>query len=203
MTGRASDHEAREDGRERDEHLVKLTADGDRDAFAELMRRHEDLVFGTCLRLVRDRELALDTTQEVFITVFRKASRFRGESAFTTWLYRIAVNASYDQLRKTSRRRTVPLPEQHDPADDSASAPFESVELRPSVLDALSRIPEEFRAAIVLMDAQGLSVAETAGILDVPPGTVKSRVFRARRLLAKELGNLMDDSEHHTDEHHA
>ena len=178
--------------RDRDRDLMARAATDDRAAFTELMDRHEDMVFAVAMRMMRDREAALDATQETFLTVLRKADRFSGESAVTTWLYRVATNTCLDMLRKQKRRRFEPLPEHHEEPDRSANEPFEAVEVRPDIEKALADLPEEFRAAIILSDIQGLSIAEIGQILDVPPGTVKSRVFRGRRLLAEKLGNLMD-----------
>ena len=172
--------------------LMTMVKAGDRGAFDELMRRHEDRVFAICLRILRQREAALDAVQDTFLTVFRKAGQFRGESAFSTWVYRVAVNTCYDQIRKTKRRRTDPLPETHDPADPSAEEAIESVGLRPDLNAALAQIPSEFRAAIVLVDVEGLSVAESAAILEVAEGTIKSRLHRGRRQLAEILGNPGD-----------
>lgn len=186
---------------ERDHELIARTAAGDRDAFAELMRRHEDMVFAVCLRIMTNREAALDAVQETFITLFRKADRFRGDSSVSTWLYRVATNTCLDQLRKQRRRAADPLPEHHDPADVAASDPFSSVELRPSIEAALAGIPEDFRAAVVLSDIHGLGMDEISGILDVPVGTVKSRIHRGRRQLAEVLGNLREGSERRRDEH--
>lgn len=185
---------------EPDGRLILQAASGDSNAFAELMRRHEGLVFSVCMRMLTDRDLALDATQDVFVSFFRKAGQFRGESAVSTWLYRIAVNTCLDTLRKARRRPIEALPEHYDAADFSAGAGFVAVELRPEIEKAIGSIPIEFRAAVVLSDAHGLSLAEVAEILGVPVGTVKSRVFRARRLLAEQLGNLMEGPRHQTDE---
>lgn len=178
MTGSSSDAE-----------LITLVVAGDRPAFDQIMRRHEDRVFSVCLRILADREQALDATQETFLTVFRKASQFKGKSALGTWIYRIAVNTCYDQLRKAKRRRTSPLPEHVDPADPAAEDAVESAALRPELVAALDAVPRDFRAAVVLSDIEGMSMPEISEVLGVPVGTVKSRVFRGRRLLAKELGN--------------
>ena len=175
---------------------------GDVGAFNDLMRAHEDRVFAICLRMLRDRDAALDATQETFITVFRKVDRFAGHSAFSTWLYRVAVNTCYDQARRAGRRSVEPLLEGIDPADASAQTALESAELRPELETALAALPAEFRSAVVLCDAQGLSLQTAAEILGVPVGTVKSRVFRGRRLLAEALGNLRPVSDHLSDEHH-
>lgn len=177
-----------------DRELMGMVAGGDRAAFTEVMHRHEDMVFAVCLRLMGNRDLAFDATQETFITVFRKADRFRGESALTTWLYRVATNTCFDLQRKAKRRATEALPEHYDPIDRGANDPFESADVRPDIAAAIAELPHEYRAAIVLADAHGLALGDVADILDVPVGTVKSRVYRARRLLAEALGNLSPPS---------
>lgn len=173
-----------------DRVLVERFLSGDRNAFDLLMAAHEDRVFSVCLRIMRDREAALDAAQETFITVFRKADMYNGESAFSTWLYRVAVNTCYDQLRKLKRRRTEPIPEGRDPSDPSVDAQFTAVELRPDLQAALETLSEDFRAAVILSDLEGLPLADVSEILGVPVGTVKSRVFRGRRLLADNLRNF-------------
>ncbi len=175
-----------------DTALVTRVGGGDRQAFDELMRRHEDRVFAICLRIMRHREAALDAAQDTFLTVFRKADQFRGDSTFSTWLYRVAVNTCYDHLRKAKRRPAEPLPETHDPPDRSADDALESAEIRPDLVTALGQLNEEFRAAIVLVDVEGLAVGEVAQILEVAEGTVKSRLHRGRRQLAGILGNRQD-----------
>jgi RNA polymerase sigma-70 factor (ECF subfamily) len=183
------------DRAELDALLIGRYLQGEVAAFDELMRAHEDRVFAVCLRMLRDREAALDATQETFIAVFRKADRFAGRSAFSTWLYRVAVNTCYDQARRRRRHAAVPLPESNDPVDVSADDGFTSAELRSDIEAALVALPDEFRAAVVLADVEGLSLQEVADILEVPVGTVKSRVFRGRRLLAESLGNLKGPSD--------
>ena len=169
--------------------LIERFVGGDRSAFDTLVRAHEDRVFSVCLRIMANRESALDATQETFLTLYRKADRFAGTAAFSTWLYRVAVNTCYDLLRKEKRRRADRLPEHHDPADASAADAFTSVELRPDLEQALGRIPDEFRSAVVLSDLEDLPIADIAEILGIPPGTAKSRIFRGRRLLADILRN--------------
>lgn len=173
-----------------DYELVQRYLDGDGAAFEELMSAHEDRVFGVCLRMLRDRDAALDATQETFITVLRKADRFAGRAAFSTWLYRVAMNTCYDALRRRKRKPESQLPEHHDPPDRSAEDTLEAVELRPDLEAALAGLPVEFRAAVVLVDVEGLAITDAAELLGIPVGTVKSRVFRGRKLLAAELGNL-------------
>jgi len=185
MTDRALDDRA----------LIERYLAGDAAAFDELMRAHEDRVFGICLRMLRNREAALDATQETFITVFRKADRFAGRSAFSTWLYRVAVNTCYDAARRNQRRQADPLPEGLDPADVSAGDGYESAEVRPEIDEALARLPTEYRAAVILSDLEGLALETVSEALGVPIGTVKSRVFRGRKLLAEHLGNLRGASD--------
>lgn len=170
--------------------LINRYLAGDIDAFNELMDAHQDRVFGICLRMLRDREAALDATQDTFLTVFRKADRFQAKAAFSTWLYRVAVNTCYDNLRKHKRNRTGPLPDSHDPADVRSADAFTAVELRPDIQAALETLSPEFRSAVVLVDLQGMSLDQASDALEVPTGTLKSRLFRARRQLAKVLGNL-------------
>ncbi|HXV70459.1 MAG TPA: sigma-70 family RNA polymerase sigma factor [Acidimicrobiia bacterium] len=172
-----------------DAELLARVVDGDHDAFTQMMRAHEDRVFSVCLRIMGNRELALDATQETFLTTFRKASQFKGNSALGTWIYRIAVNTCYDQLRKQKRRKTDPMPEHLDPTDYSAEDAVHAAGLRPEIQRALAAIPEDFRMAVILSDIEGMGLPEVAEILEIPVGTVKSRVFRGRRLLAGELGN--------------
>ena len=109
-----------------------------------------------------DREKALDATQETFLTVFRKADQFQGKAQVGTWIYRIAVNTCYDQLRKQKRRPSEALPDHVDPADPSAEEAVQSAGLRPEIQQALAELPPEFRAAVVLSDMEGLSMPETA-----------------------------------------
>ncbi len=169
--------------------LVARVVSGDREAFNAVMRGHEDRVFSVCLRILGDREKALDATQETFLTVFRKTHQFKGDSALGTWIYRIAVNTCYDEIRKSKRRLIESLPDHLDPSDPSAEAAIESAGMWPEIEVALSSLPPEFRSAIVLSDIEGMTMVEVAQTLGVPVGTAKSRVFRGRRLLAKRLGN--------------
>lgn len=186
MTGRA----------DADRELIRRYLAGDVDAFETLMQAHENRVFSICLRMLRNRDAALDATQDTFLTVFRKADRYKEQAAFSTWLYRVTVNTCYDHLRREKRKRTEPIPEHFDPDDPRSADPLRAVELRPDIEEALARIPPEFRAATILVDLAGMSLEGAADTLEIPIGTVKSRVFRARRLLAEELGNLGPPKKH-------
>lgn len=173
-----------------DSELLARVVDGDHQAFDEIMRLHENLVFSICLRILGDRERALDATQDTFLAAFRKADQYQGRSAVGTWICRIAINTCYDQLRKAKRRPTEPLPDHVDPVDHGASDLLASAAIRPEIQAALASLPPDFRAAVVLCDIEGLPLSDVANALGVPVGTVKSRVFRGRRLLAGRLGNL-------------
>lgn len=188
---------------EEDRLLVDRFLGGDQKAFNELMAAHEDRVFGICLRIMRDRERALDAVQETFITVYRKADRFTGESAFSTWLYRVTTNTCYDLHRKLKRRAADTLPDITDPVDPHTEAAFTSVELRPDIARALATLTPEFRTAIVLADMEGLPLSDVAEALEVPLGTIKSRVFRARRQLADSLRNQSSDNQRPNGNHDA
>jgi RNA polymerase sigma-70 factor (ECF subfamily) len=178
-----------------DVELIDRYLAGDVSAFNELMDAHEDMVFGICLRMMRDREAALDAAQDTFLTVFRKADRFQAKAAFSTWLYRVAVNTCYDHLRRAKRKRLDKLPESHDPVDLASEDELGSIEVRPDIEAALATLSDDFRAVVVLVDMQGMSLEQASDTLEVPTGTVKSRLFRARKLLAKQLGNLIEGSE--------
>lgn len=168
-----------------DAELLAAHCDGDRDSFGELFRRHRDRMWAVALRTTNDPELAADAVQDAFISAFRRAEGFKGQSAVTTWLHRIVVNASLDRLRR--RRPTNELPDgDHalltDPADAHAS-----LETRLDVREALARLPEAQRLALVLVDMYGYSVADAAEVLGVAEGTVKSRCARGRKALVPLL----------------
>jgi RNA polymerase sigma-70 factor (ECF subfamily) len=172
-----------------DEVLLAAHLRGDPAAFGQQVARHERRIYGLCLRILGNREDAEDATQEAFVAALRKASSFRRAAAFSTWLYRIAVNAATDQARRRGRARTAPL----DLEDAGlAVAPGgelgEVVASAVAVQTALAKVPEEFRVAVVLCDLYRVPYADAAQILEIPVGTVKSRVFRGRLALAECLG---------------
>ncbi|MEU5820769.1 RNA polymerase sigma factor SigM [Streptomyces sp. NPDC047803] len=171
---------------------------GDPDAFGELARRHRDRLWAVALRTLGDREEAADAVQDALVSAFRAAHTFRGQSAVTTWLHRITVNACLDRVRKAASRKTSPVddPERLDQLlepHESAEAPAERHDLHRELLAALATLPAEQRAALVLVDMQAYPVAETARILNVPVGTVKSRCARGRARLAPLLAHLRSD----------
>ena len=176
---------------ERDEELVRRTLDGDRAAFTVLVRRHERRVYSIALRMLGRAEDASDASQDAFLTAFTKLDRFRGEAAFSTWLHRVTVNACYDILRKRTRQPMLHavgddqlLPEPGPPVPDHAHQVAGALDARV----ALGLVPEEFRAALILADVEDLPYEEISAILQIPLGTVKSRVHRGRIALAGAMG---------------
>jgi RNA polymerase sigma-70 factor (ECF subfamily) len=168
-----------------DASLARLAAVGDRDALDVLLARHVDRVHTICRRILGNGEDALDATQEALIAVARAITRFDGRSAFTTWLYRVATNAAIDELRRRDRRPrpSAELPEPRPVATTGAEAVADRVDIDA----ALARIPPEFRVAVVLRDLCDLDYAQIADVLQIPPGTVRSRIARGRAALATEL----------------
>jgi RNA polymerase sigma-70 factor (ECF subfamily) len=147
-------------------------------------------MWAVALRTLRDPEEAADALQDAFISAFRAAGNFRAESQVTTWLHRIVVNACLDRVRRKQARPTVALPEAgfNEPATPRDS--MSDRETRLVINAALDQLPEDQRAPIVLVDVEGYSVSETAKLLGIAEGTVKSRCARGRAKLAKVLGHL-------------
>jgi len=187
-----------------DPELLRAHVDGDNDAFAVLFRRHRDRLWAVSLRTTGNPDDAADGLQDGMIAAYRRAGSYRGEAQVTTWLHRVVVNACLDRLRAAKVRRADPLPDDLEEYGDRgslamASAPTEDPadvalrgERRSRVLAALRTLPIDQRAALVLVDMEGYSVAEAAAILKCPVGTVKSRCSRGRARLAKLLAPLLE-----------
>jgi RNA polymerase sigma-70 factor (ECF subfamily) len=177
---------------ERDDDLVRRSLAGDAAAFGELVERHQTRVFNVALRVLGNADDAHDAAQDAFLTVFRKLSSFRGDAAFTTWMHRVTVNACYDILRKQRRQPVLRLAsdEGHAPPDTGPPVPDHADETVGGIdaARALAEIPEEYRIVLVLADVHDLPYEEIARVLDVPIGTVKSRVHRGRLALARAMG---------------
>ncbi|MCI4063391.1 RNA polymerase sigma factor SigM [Micromonospora sp. R77] len=186
-----------------DVDLLRAHVAGDRDAFTELFHRHSDRLWAVALRTIGDREEAADALQDALLSAHRAAARFRGDSAVTTWLHRIVVNACLDRMRRRQTHATVPLPDGvHTDAESGRhtggvepAAPARDHDTALVVRQALAELPVEQRAALVLVDVQGYPVAEVARILGVAEGTVKSRCARGRARLAVLLGHLRTGSD--------
>jgi RNA polymerase sigma-70 factor (ECF subfamily) len=175
--------------RDEDDALAGRASRGDRRALETLLKRHADRIHAVCRRIVNQPEDALDAAQEAMIAIARGITRFDGRAAFTTWSYRVATNAALDELRR-KRRRPLPV----DPTDPTRPTPKpsepsleERAGIRLDVDSALATLPDEFRVAVVLRDLCDLDYAEIAEVLDVPPGTVRSRISRGRAILVEHL----------------
>lgn len=169
---------------------VAAAQGGDRVALERLLRDHQPQIHAVCRRITGNDADALDATQEALVAIVRGLPRFDGRSRFSTWAYRVATNASLDELRRRRRRPTVGLPE-HDgvPVDapDPAAGPADLVPDRLEIDHALAELSDEFRAAVVLRDLCQLDYAEIAEVLEIPAGTVRSRIARGRAQLADLL----------------
>ncbi|MGH3873820.1 MAG: RNA polymerase sigma factor SigM [Pseudonocardiaceae bacterium] len=170
-----------------DADLIAAHVAGDPLAFAELVRRHRDRMWAIALRTLQDPEEAADAVQDALLSALRGAGGFRGQAQVTTWLHRIVVNACLDRIRRNQAHPTTGLPD-IEPASPRDSPADQESQLAVEV--ALGALPVEQRGAIVLVDIEGYSVAETARLLGVAQGTVKSRCARGRARLAVLLGHL-------------
>jgi len=173
-----------DDGEPGDRRLLADHLAGDPEAFAMLVRRHRDRLWGVAIRTLGDPEEAADALQEGLISAFRGAAGYRGEAAISTWLHRIVVNACLDRIRRRQARPAVSLDghEMRSRHDEHAATVT-----RLDVRSALARLPEPQRVALVLVDLEDLPIAEVAVLLGVPEGTIKSRCSRGRTSLALML----------------
>lgn len=173
-----------------DHEILAAHCAGDPEAFALLVHRHRDRLWAVALRTLGDPEEAADALQDALLSAFRAAPSFRGDSAVTTWLHRIVVNACLDRIRRRAARPSVPLGDRELPASTDAQG---QIDTRLAVRAALAELPLEQREALVLVDLEDLPVAEAARLLDVPVGTVKSRCSRGRTALAAMLRDIPED----------
>ncbi|MBA2273124.1 MAG: sigma-70 family RNA polymerase sigma factor [Actinobacteria bacterium] len=175
-------------GETTDEELLDGWLQGREDCFSELVRRHEDRIFALALRMTGNRPDALDATQDTFLTAARRASSWRREASFGTWLYRIGINATHDLLRRKKGWETL----EADPAEAAPAAPpeqgfDESIALQVDLAHALASLPPAYREAVVMHDLGDLPYDAIARLTGVGIGTVKSRISRGRRRLAELL----------------
>jgi RNA polymerase sigma-70 factor (ECF subfamily) len=190
---------SRRDPTDPDDDLVVRAQNGDRAALEQLLRNNYDRVHSVCRRLTGRDADAADAAQEAMIAVVRNLGRFDGRSRFATWAYRIAVNASIDELRRRSRRPTTELdalggPSPEREAGGSGWSGSDAAIDRVDIEAALVNLPIGFRAPVVLRDLCGLDYAEIAEVLSLPPGTVRSRIARARAALAATLSPARTDT---------
>lgn len=179
----------------RDEELrvIREVLAGRTDRFEALVLAHQKGIYNLCLRMLGNEQDALDASQEAFFRAYRSLASFRGDSRFSIWLYRLASNVCLDMLRKrpaapplsleTEDGEPLPIPDRQP----SPQEELERKELREAVVNALRELPPDFRQAVVLRDVNGLSYDEIGRVMALEPGTVKSRIFRARKKLAAKL----------------
>ncbi len=178
--------------------IIKRAKEGDMEAFSQLVTLYENKILNYCFRMLNNRGDAEDATQEVFIKVYRYLNSYLEQSAFSTWLYKIASNVCLDYLRKVKRNRdTVSINQQNAEGEefslmieDKGLSPYDNAQLgeaRKALSAAISSLGEEQRQVIILREIEGLSYEEIAEITRLAPGTVKSRINRARQALKKIL----------------
>ena len=183
--------------------LIRAAQRGDLEAFNELVLQYQDFLFRIAVNILGEEDAAADATQQAILSAFRNLQTFRGGS-LRSWLSRITVNACYDELRRSARTKTVPLQisgdddEEMDPASwlaDPNPSPEEQAEtsdLVDAIQISLGALPEHYRLAVQLVDVEGLSYDEAASALDLPVGTLKSRLARARNSLRVSLQRYPD-----------
>jgi RNA polymerase sigma-70 factor, ECF subfamily len=192
--------------RDADLQLVRRVQHGDKRAFALLVEKYQRRIHRLLSRMIRDPADIEDVAQEAFIKAYRALPNFRGDSAFYTWLYRIAINTAKNHFAAQGRRAPTVAAndiEDQDVGDDVAQlsdmatpdSMFQSKQVGLAVNRAIEQLPEDLRTAIVLREIEGLSYDEIAQAMNCPVGTVRSRIFRAREAIALELRPLLGTRE--------
>ena len=173
--------------------MIERASRGDAAAFNHLMEQHERRMYAVALRMCGNREDAQDCLQEAMLRVYRAIGGFKGQSSFSTWVYRITMNTCLDELRRKKNRQNTSLDNLLDlgwsPADESNAPEKQAMrsELRRNLNRAIQELPEEMRSAVVLRDIQGFSYDEIARMLEINVGTIKSRISRGREKLREKL----------------
>ena len=178
--------------------LIENAQRGDMDSFNELVLKYQDMMYRISLRILNDESSADDATQNAMIQAFRNIKSFRGGS-FRSWLARVTVNASYDEMRRWRRQASMSFEQVNSEGDEIESLPwmmdhsagpeqrYDSVELRDALQHCVKALNSEYRLVVVLVDVEGMSYEEVARVANIPVGTVKSRLARARMQLRKSL----------------
>lgn len=189
--------------RDLDFQLIQRIQNGEQQAFTLLVRKYQNRVANILTRYLRNSADIADVTQEVFIKVYKSLPSFRGDSAFYTWLYRITVNTAKNYLTSLSRRPPsadidAMEADSYDGSDalkeaDCPEGILRSEEIKKVILNAIDQLPAELKSAITLRELEGMSYEEIANIEDCPIGTVRSRIFRARESIDKQLKPLLED----------
>ena len=192
--------------RDADLELVRRVQHGDKRAFELLVAKYQRRISRLLSRMIRDPADMEDVAQEAFIKAYRALPGFRGESAFYTWLYRIAINTAKNHYAAQGRRPPTAVAnefEDHESGEDAVhlsdtatpDSLYQSKQVGLAVNRAIEQLPEDLRTAIMLREIEGLSYDEIAAAMDCPVGTVRSRIFRAREAIAQELRPLLDTRE--------
>jgi RNA polymerase sigma-70 factor, ECF subfamily len=186
-----------------DSDLVELFRGGDHAAFSELISRYSEKAHNLAMRITRNQEDTEEVLQDVFVTVFKKIDSFKGESAFSSWLYRITVNTAFMKLRKRKQSATISLEEVTPSVKESWVANRSDAadvnylcsqhQLRAELDDAVQKLPEEYRIIFILRDVDGLSNQEVSEVLEISVPAVKSRLHRSRLMLRKRLARFYED----------
>jgi RNA polymerase sigma-70 factor (ECF subfamily) len=186
-----------------DEVLVEQVKAGKERALEDLMERYRSRVYRLAFRFAGEKEDAEEIVQEVFMTLYQKLDQFQGKSAFSTWLYRVAVNTSLMKIRNQARGEHVSideLSEDHFQHDEDAQNPDETImteEALQRIENAVGRLPDDFKTVVVLRDIEGFSNEETAEILGISAAAAKSRIHRARAYLRQRLEDLYRETVEH------
>jgi RNA polymerase sigma-70 factor, ECF subfamily len=188
-----------------DQELVKRVQKGDQAAFDMLFARYQVRIINLISRYVRDADEVRDVAQEAFIKAYRAIPRFRGDSQFYTWLYRIAINTAKNHLVSRSRRPPssdvdIEDADYRDDADmlrdsEDPESALARDQLQSTIHDALTQLPDDLRSALTLREFDGLSYEQIADILECPVGTVRSRIFRAREFVDQRIRPLLDNTD--------
>lgn len=188
-----------------DENLVQRCQEGDLDAFDQIVEEYSQKVYNLTYRMIGNPADASDLSQEVFVRVYRSLNNFRGESSFSTWLYRIATNVCLDEIRRRNRKSAIPLKqriciddEQCRDIPDWSTVPetiVQSKELQEEIQGMINSLNPEYRLVIILRDIQGYSYAEIGEIINCSIGTVKSRLSRARKSLKMKIKEYWEHRE--------
>ena len=169
------------------DNLTEKLKKGDREAFEALISEYQQKIYALSFSLLGNHEDALDTVQEVFIKIYKNISSFNGDSALSTWIFRITKNACYDHLRKNKKFIEGEIPENMADASPLPDEVFQKKEVRRAVREALHSLPTKYKTVLLLREYEGLSYGEISKVLDISEGTVKSRISRAREYLLKEI----------------
>ncbi len=191
--------------REIDQALIERVQAGDKQAFDLLVKKYQQRILALISRMLSDSHEVQDVAQEAFVKAYRALPRFRGDSAFYTWLYRIAINTAKNHLVAKGRRPPESGVEVEDAEYMEGGNKLRDInsperfllrdELQATVHDALDKLPEDLRSAISLREFEGLSYEEIAEVMNCPVGTVRSRIFRARAAIDKQIKPLLESTD--------